>query len=155
MGFVETLSTQLSEFISSHPILDEDTERQGAFLAGVFVSMVSKYQREERDINRTFMDRYDVGEITPSQLMQVIPKVIAKDGVYAREADEFGSTVAPGVRNRLPDQLAMDEPTNWNISPVQFRYFYALGTAYGEDASYAASAEMNESNGNEFEATQN
>lgn len=153
MGFVETLSTQLSEFINSHPILSEDTERKAAFLAGVFVSMVSKHQREERDISRTFMDRYDVGEITPSQLMQVIPKVIAKDGVYAREADEFGSTVAPGVRNRLPDQLATDEPTNWDISPVQFRYFYALGTAYGEDASYAASAAMSKPDGDEIEFT--
>jgi hypothetical protein len=87
--------------------------------------------------------------------MQMLPKVIAKDGVYAREADGPGSTVAPGVRNRLPAELAKDEPTDWDISPVQFRYFYALGTAYGEDASYAASAAMNESNGNESEATQN
>jgi hypothetical protein len=154
-GYVEMLSTQLTEFIESHPVLDEDTERKGAFLTGVFVSMVSKHQREKRKISRTFMDRYDVGEITPSQLMQMLPKVIAKDGVYAREADGLGATVAPGVRNRLPEELATDEPTDWDISPVQFRYFYALGTAYGEDASYAASAAMNESNGNESEATQN
>ena len=154
MGYVETLSTQLSEFIESHPVLAEDTERQGAFLAGVFVSMVSKHQRQERNISRTFMDRFDVGEITPSQLMEMLPKVIAKDGIYAREANNRGSTVAPGVRSRLPERLATDEPTNWDISPVQFRYFYALGTAYGEDASYTASAAMDESSENEPEALQ-
>ena len=144
-GYVETLNRQLDEFLARHPVLDNHEERRGAFLVGVFVSMVSKHQREERDVSRTFMDRYDMSDITPSQLMQFMPEILSKDRIYAQEQGRDAPTVAPGIRERLPEYLATAEPTDWDITPVQFRYFYSLGTAYGEDASYAAGAEMNSS----------
>lgn len=142
-GYVQILNDQLDEFIDTHPVLADHAERRAAFLAGMYVSIVSKHQREQRQLSRTFMDRYDMSEVTPSQLMQFLPDVLSKDQIYAREASSGSSTVAPGIRQRLPEHLAGAEPRDWDITPVQFRYFYSLGTAYGSDASYAASAEMN------------
>jgi hypothetical protein len=149
-NYVQILNDQLDTFIDNHPVLAGHTERRAAFLAGVYVSIVSKHQREQRQLSRTFMDRYDMSEVTPSQLMQFLPDVLSKDQIYAREASNGSSTVAPGIRQRLPEHLAGAEPRDWDLTPVQFRYFYSLGTAYGSDASYAASAEMN---GAEADAT--
>ena len=124
---------RLKTFLDDRPSLSENSERRSAFLTGVLVGQMSQHQRTTRNQNRTVIDQYPADTITIQKLIRAWPDLIQKAHVYASDVSWAGETLFPEVIEQSTDTLT--HPQDWVISIQDTRFFYALGIAYGQQAS--------------------
>ncbi|PSQ29037.1 type I-B CRISPR-associated protein Cas8b/Csh1 [Halobacteriales archaeon QS_9_68_17] len=139
-------SEKLESFIEQTDGLD-DPERKGAFLLGTLVGQVGTYQQGYHDRSTTVIDQYPIKSMTKTKTKRITQEVIDKDVVYSREMAKKGSninsTMYKEVTNAIVETMAGNDPSGWEISTDDLRFYYALGLTYG----------MNDRSTNEDDAT--
>ena len=137
---------KLESFIEQTDGLD-DPERKGAFLLGTLVGQVGTYQQGYHDRSTTVIDQYPIKSMTKTKIKRITQEVIDKDVVYSREMAKKGSninsTMYKEVTNAIVETMAGNDPSGWEISTDDLRFYYALGLTYG----------MNDRSTNEDDAT--
>ncbi|QGA83216.1 type I-B CRISPR-associated protein Cas8b/Csh1 [Halomicrobium sp. LC1Hm] len=137
---------KLESFIEQTDGLD-DPERKGAFLLGTLVGQVGTYQQGYHDRSTTVIDQYPIKSMTKTKIKRITQEVIDKDVVYSREmakkGSEINSTMYKEVTNAIVETMAESDPSGWEISTDDLRFYYALGLTYG----------MNDRSTNEDDAT--
>jgi hypothetical protein len=132
---------RLDRFIAERPSLGDDsptsTARRGAFLAGVFVGQLGRYQANARDMNRTVIHRHPAEQMTGRRIERFVPELINKANVYASDDPYRGSSLFPELEDRLPETLTAVAGA-WEIDTADLRFHYALGQLYGKRADYRA-----------------
>ena len=134
-SLTEIREYQLREFLAERTELNRDTEeseqRRGAFLIGVLLGQLSTHQRKDREMNRTFANRYQAEDITRGQLQKVMTELLSKDSIYEAEHKySRDGSCFPETSGRLSD-LAGTPPTEWSLSLPDARFHFALGVTYG------------------------
>lgn len=128
----EIREARLESFLD-RPLLADDVERRGAFLAGVLVGQISWYQENERGLGRPLDVRTRADEITAHGIGQAIRTALEKAKVYAAE-DEYASDVLyPEVVDRLLDAMEKD-PADWTLEKRDLQFAFSLGQAFGRRA---------------------
>ena len=125
---------KLESFIEQTDGLD-DPERKGAFLLGTLVGQVGTYQQGYHDRSTTVIDQYPIKSMTKTKIKRITQEVIDKDVVYSREMAKKGSninsTMYKEVTNAIVETMAGNDPSDWEISTDDLRFYYALGLTYG------------------------
>ncbi len=125
---------KLESFIEQTDGLD-DPERKGAFLLGTLVGQVGTYQQGYHDRSTTVIDQYPIKSMTKTKIKRITQEVIDKDIVYSREMAKKGSninsTMYKEVTNAIVETMAGNDPSGWEISTDDLRFYYALGLTYG------------------------
>ena len=134
-SLTEIREYQLREFLAERTELNGDDEeseqRRGAFLIGVLLGQLSTHQRKDREMNRTFANRYQAEDITLGQLQKVMTELLSKDSIYEAEHKySHDGSCFPETSGRLSD-LAGTPPTEWSLSLPDARFHFALGVTYG------------------------
>ncbi|WP_144904252.1 type I-B CRISPR-associated protein Cas8b/Csh1 [Halobellus captivus] len=127
---------RLETFIEDRESLDENPDRESAFLIGVLVGMMSYHQTNTREMNRTVVDQYPPTQVTIDRLVRVWPELAEKSDVYAKDADWAGESLFPEVLDRQTEDFV--HPGEWDLSLQDVRFFYALGITYGKRADLRA-----------------
>lgn len=127
---------RLETFLDDRPSLRENSERRSVFLTGVLVGQLSQHQRTTRNQNRTVIDQYPADTVTIQKLIRAWPDLVQKAHVYASDVSWGGETLFPEVLDHSTDVLT--HPGDWDLSIQDVRFFYALGLAYGQQASRRA-----------------
>jgi len=137
---------KLESFIEQTDSLD-DPERKGVFLLGTLVGQVGTYQQGYHDRSTTVIDQYPIKSMTKTKIKRITQEVIDKDIIYSREMAKKGSninsTMYKEVTNAIVETMAENDPSGWEISTDDLRFYYALGLTYG----------MNDRSTNEDDAT--
>jgi len=125
---------KLESFIEQTDGLD-DPERKGAFLLGTLVGQIGTYQQGYHDRSTTVIDQYPIKSMTKTKIKRITQEVIDKDVVYSREMAKKGSninsTMYKEVTNAIVETMAESDPSDWDISTDDLRFYYALGLTYG------------------------
>lgn len=134
-SLTEIREYQLREFLAERTELNRDTEeseqRRGAFLIGVLLGQLSTHQRKDREMNRTFANRYQAEDITRGQLQKVMTELLSKDSIYEAEHKySHDGSCFPETSGRLSD-LAGTPLREWSLSLPDVRFHFALGVTYG------------------------
>jgi CRISPR-associated protein Cas8b/Csh1 subtype I-B len=124
---------RLERFLEERDALQDNDERCGAFLFGVFLGQLANHQSFNRDMNRTLRDQHPADRITAERMQRVYPDLQQRSGVYAN-----GDQLFPETERLLKDVFAEVLPNGWNLPVEDVRFFYALGLAYGSDAQTQA-----------------
>jgi CRISPR-associated protein Cas8b/Csh1 subtype I-B len=149
---IDTIRERRLESFLDRPLLQEDPERRGAFLAGVLVGQVSWYQENERNVGRPLDIRTPADEITARGLSQAVRTALEKAKIYAAEDDYASDILYPEVVDRLLDALKTD-PEDWTLSKRDFQFAYSLGQAFGRRAMPVAFEIRGQNTSTESEAT--
>jgi CRISPR-associated protein Cas8b/Csh1 subtype I-B len=134
-SLAEIREYRLREFLAERPELngndDESKERRGAFLIGVLLGELSTHQRKDRNMNRTFANRYQAEDVTLGQLQKIMTELLSKDSVYeAEHRYSRDGSCFPETSGRL-SELADRPPGKWSLSLPDVRFHFALGVTYG------------------------
>ena len=125
---------KLESFIEQTDGLD-DPERKGAFLLGTLVGQVGTYQQGYHDRSTTVIDQYPIKSMSKTKIKRITQEVIDKDVVYSREMAKKGSninsTMYKEITNGIVETMAGKDPSEWEISTDDLRFYYALGLTYG------------------------
>lgn len=125
---------KLKAFLDRTPALQDEPERQSAFLLGALTGHLGSYQRSQ-NVSLTVIDQHPVKGLTKANLKRRAREVLDKDIVYSRERG-MSSTMFSEVVDRLRDSLLSADPGDWALSLDDLRFYYALGITYGmNDAS--------------------
>ncbi|WP_336364651.1 type I-B CRISPR-associated protein Cas8b/Csh1 [Halalkalicoccus salilacus] len=141
-SLAEIREYRLREFLAERAELNGDDEeseqRRGAFLIGVLLGQLSTHQRKDRNMNRTFANRYQAEDITLGQLQKVMTELLSKDSVYeAEHRYSRDGSCFPETSSRL-SELAGTPPSKWSLSLPDVRFHFALGVTYGLHARNGA-----------------
>jgi len=116
-------------------------------LLGTLVGQVGTYQQGYHDRSTTVIDQYPIKSMTKTKIKRITQEVIDKDIIYSREMAKKGSninsTMYKEVTNAIVETMAENDPSGWEISTDDLRFYYALGLTYG----------MNDRSTNEDDAT--
>jgi CRISPR-associated protein Cas8b/Csh1 subtype I-B len=143
--------TRLESFLD-RPLLADDVERRGAFLAGVLVGQISWYQEHQRGVGRPLDVRTRADEITANGVAQAIRTALEKAKVYAAEDEYTSDVLYPEVVDRLLDTLERD-PTDWTLEKRDLQFAFSLGQAFGRRAMPVAFDVRRQNLGDETTAT--
>ncbi|NEU59280.1 type I-B CRISPR-associated protein Cas8b/Csh1 [Halorussus sp. MSC15.2] len=124
---------RLERFLEERDAFQDNDERCGAFLFGVFLGELANHQSYNRDMNRTLRDQHPADRITAERMHRVYPDLQQRSGVYAN-----GDQLFPETERLLKDVFAEAPPDDWSLPVEDVRFFYALGLAYGSDAQSQA-----------------
>ncbi|WP_254832774.1 type I-B CRISPR-associated protein Cas8b/Csh1 [Haloglomus salinum] len=149
---IDTIRERRLESFLDRPLLQEDPERRGAFLAGVLVGQVSWYQENERNVGRPLDIRTPADEITARGLSQAVRTALEKAKIYAAEDDYSSDILYPEVVDRLLDALEAD-PEDWTLSKRDLQFAYSLGQAFGRRAMPVAFEIRGQNTSTESEVT--
>jgi CRISPR-associated protein Cas8b/Csh1 subtype I-B len=149
---IDTIREQRLESFLDRPLLTEDPERRGAFLAGVLVGQVSWYQENERNVGRPLDIRTPADEITARGVSQAVRTALEKAKIYAAEDDYASDILYPEVVDRLLDDLKTD-PEDWTLSKRDLQFAFSLGQAFGRRAMPVAFEIRSQNMSTESEAT--
>jgi hypothetical protein len=130
---------RLGTFIDQRERLRANPEVRGAFLTGVLLGQVSQHQRDNREMNRTYADRYQAEDLTKSQVQRLLTELLDKDRVYAGETDySVDGSCFPETTDRITETLADPSPMEWELPVSEMRYYLSLGVVYGQRAQSRA-----------------
>ena len=121
---------RLNSFIESHPALNDDNERQSAFLLGGLVGRLSAFQRRNGTAN-TLMRRHPVASLTERSFADVAADVMDLNNVYSETESDGKGIMNRRYTERLMDAGQKTAPDDWSIDRSDLRYHYALGLTYG------------------------
>lgn len=124
---------RLERFLDERSAIQDNDERQGAFLFGVLVGQLADHQARQRDMNRTLRDQHPADRMTANRMHRVYPDLEDRSAVYAGELGMAGQ-LFPETERLLNDAFADAPPSEWSLPVEDVRFFYALGLAYGADA---------------------
>jgi CRISPR-associated protein Cas8b/Csh1 subtype I-B len=149
---IDTIREQRLESFLDRPLLTENAERRGAFLAGALVGQVSWYQENERNVGRPLDIRTPADEITARGLSQAVKTALEKAKIYAAEDDYASDILYPEVVDRLLETLK-DDPEDWTLSKRDLQFAYSLGQAFGRRAMPVAFEVRSQNTSTESEPT--
>jgi CRISPR-associated protein Cas8b/Csh1 subtype I-B len=149
---IDTIREQRLESFLDRPLLTDDPERRGAFLAGVLVGQVSWHQENERDVGRPLDIRTPADEITARGVSQAVRTALEKAKIYAAEDDYASDILYPEVVDQLLDALEAD-PADWTLSKRDLQFAFSLGQAFGRRAMPVAFEVRSQNTSTEREAT--
>lgn len=139
-GGIDFRTAKLVAFLAQKPPLRDD-ERRAAFLLGVLVGRLSRYQSSRRNMNETLASGYSIDGITKNRLQRLYPTLIDKAEGYSTADDHPGGILYKETTTRVSDALADNPPEEWSLRNYQVKYWYALGVQYGltDDSARRAS----------------
>lgn len=123
---------RLVQFISSHPSLNEDEERQAAFLFGALVGRVAAWQ-SRKGISRTVIRQHPIDAMTRRRFSAALSKVLEKNAVYSEDSESAGMLMNDRYITRLNDIIHRRPPEDWSLSTDDLRMHYGLGLTYGKN----------------------
>lgn len=127
----ETLYT---DFIQSHQLLQDNHEREAAFVFGALVGELSRVQSKGKNINNTLTKTHTAKKIQKHSLPQMINEVLEKAITYSKTSDtNMNGVMFSELTTRLTDTLQQTNPENWELSIADIRMHYSLGVVYGQN----------------------
>lgn len=128
----ETSQEQYEVFISSHPPLKDDHERQAAFVLGALVGEMSQVQEEN---GKSPMSKTHTAEtITKRTFSRTAMEVVDLVNIYTDNAKIYMVDSMFGeLTDRLADTVHQSPPEEWEISTHDMQLHYTLGVAYGKN----------------------
>jgi CRISPR-associated protein Cas8b/Csh1 subtype I-B len=144
---------KLEQFIKETPALNPSdsneptvVERRCAFLLGVVVGQLGKYQSWSEDRSTTVVDQYPVKALTKTNIKRLAADVLGKNITYTtsnRNKPTVGWYIE-AVESYIETALERD-PDDWQISLEDLRFYYALGVTYGMNDRRESNDEQTES----------
>ena len=128
----ENREERLTQFIEAHPALEQNPERQGAFLLGALVGRLAAYQTSpKKDLSRTVMRQHPIDALTLQRFSTTLSQVLDKNAVYSEEDENVNSLMNTRYVERLNDIVHQKPPEDWELSTADLRMHYGLGLSYG------------------------
>ena len=132
----ENREQRLGQFIEAHPALEQNDERQGAFLLGALVGRLAAYQTSpKKNLSRTVMRQHPIDSLTLQRFSTTLSQVLDKNAVYSEEDENVQSIMNTRYVERLNDIVHEKPPDEWELSTSDLRMHYGLGLSYGRSDS--------------------
>jgi hypothetical protein len=142
---IDDREERLQTFIESHPALDENLERRGAFLLGALVGRIAAYQKQD-EISRTVIRQHPIDSLTLTRFSTTLNQVLNKNAVYSEQSEKAGLLMNNRYTSRLNDIVNTRPPSDWSLSTEDLRMHYGLGLSYGVNDWSRSSGDDDSSN---------